>query len=172
MFLEVNEYFCLQLKRLLALVERLERHDSDDATILSARLTDDMLPLSAQVQIASNFALRACCNVAGESIPEFVEDMGSFPGAKQYVCRAIEHIKKLDPSEPIEKELNIADDAGLKKIELPASRYVSEFALPNFFFHLSMVYATAKSNGVSVTKGDFDGIHSYPEGFSWETPGP
>ena len=170
MFLEVNEYFCLYLERLLALVEKLERHASGEATILGARLTDDMLPLGAQVQIASKFALRACCNAAGEPIPEFVADMGSFFGAKQTVCRAIDHIKKLDSSETAEKELNITDDAGLKKIELPASRYVFEFALPNFFFHLSMVYAIAKSNGVSVTKGDFDGIHSYPEGFSWETP--
>jgi hypothetical protein len=51
---------------------------------------------------------------------------------------------------------------------MPASEYVSSFVLPNFFFHISMVYAIAKNNGVSVSKGDFDGIHQYPKGFSWE----
>ena len=99
------------------------------AKAVEALTTDDMLPLSAQVQIVSNFALRACYNQAGESIPEFVEDMGCFLGAKQYGCRAIEHIKKLGSSEPIEKELIITDDAGLKKIELSASRYVTAFGV-------------------------------------------
>jgi hypothetical protein len=51
---------------------------------------------------------------------------------------------------------------------MPASEYVSSFVLPNFFFHISMVYAIAKNNGVSVSKGDYDGIHQYPKGFSWE----
>ena len=172
MNLEVNEQFCLYLEKLLALVEKLERHNSDGGILLGARLTDDTLPLGVQIKIASNFALRACCNIAGMRMPKFNDDMESFSEARQYVLRVTEHIKNLGQSELIENSQNISDDAGLKKIDMPASRYLTDFALPNFFFHMSMVYATAKCNGVTVTKGDFDGIHYYPEGFSWETPKP
>ena len=169
---EVNEQFCLYLQKLLALVEKLEQHNSENGMLLSTRLTDDTLPLGVQIKIASNFALRACCNIAGTLMPEFTDDMDDFSGAKQYVLRVTDHIKNLEQSKPIENSQRISDDAGLKKIDMPASQYVTDFALPNFFFHMSMIYATAKCNGVAVTKGDFDGIHYYPEGFSWESPKP
>jgi hypothetical protein len=31
-----------------------------------------------------------------------------------------------------------------------------------------MVYAIARVSGIPLTKGDFDGIHTYPTGFSFE----
>lgn len=42
------------------------------------------------------------------------------------------------------------------------------FAWPNFVFHLSMVCASDRAKGVPLSKGDYDGIHGYPLGFSFE----
>ena len=39
------------------------------------------------------------------------------------------------------------------------------YAVPNFFFHYSMVYAIARNAGVAIGKTDFDGFHKYPLGF-------
>ncbi|MCG7587734.1 DUF1993 family protein [Photobacterium sp. OFAV2-7] len=47
------------------------------------------------------------------------------------------------------------------------SEFIHQYILPNFYFHISMVYAIAKSKGVVLSKADFDGIHSYPSGFSF-----
>ena len=41
------------------------------------------------------------------------------------------------------------------------------YALPNFFFHYSMVYAIARQAGVEIGKSDFDGYHDYPVGFTF-----
>src|SRR6266851_29176 len=35
--------------------------------------------------------------------------------------------------------------------------YWNDFVLPNFFFHVSMVYALLRKNGVEIGKGDFLG---------------
>jgi len=35
--------------------------------------------------------------------------------------------------------------------------YLTDFALPNFFFHESMTYALLRSNGVDIGKMDFLG---------------
>ena len=35
--------------------------------------------------------------------------------------------------------------------------YVVKFALPNFYFHLTMTYAVLRANGVDVGKGDYLG---------------
>ena len=35
--------------------------------------------------------------------------------------------------------------------------YLYHFALPNFYFHLTAVYAILRANGVALGKGDFIG---------------
>ena len=61
----------------------------------------------------------------------------------------------------------ITDKAGFLEIELCQSDFIHQYIVPNYFFHMGMVYAIAKSKGVAVSKGDFDGLHSYPVGFSF-----
>ena len=36
-------------------------------------------------------------------------------------------------------------------------RFLIEFALPNFFFHLTLAYAILRKEGVPLEKGDFMG---------------
>ena len=54
------------------------------------------------------------------------------------------------------------------ELDLPAAEYFHMYAVPNFFFHYSMVYAIARQGGVPVGKSDFDGYHRYPSGFTFE----
>ena len=65
----------------------------------------------------------------------------------------------------------IEDMAGPVPISMKAEDFLMRFAYPNFYFHLGMVYAIARSRGVPLTKGDFDGLHQYPPGFSFERSG-
>jgi hypothetical protein len=41
------------------------------------------------------------------------------------------------------------------------------YAVPNFLFHYSMVYAIARQAGGPVGKSEFDGYHRYPPGFTF-----
>jgi hypothetical protein len=165
-----KEIFLNHLVLLHQFIEKVEASAVNESTLLKARLVDDMFPLNVQTKIAANFALRACCPLAGRKYQELAGDIDSFQQLKAYVSSTIDYINQL--SEPIlaPLDLYVEDNAGLNEISLPAAEYVSSFVLPNFFFHISMVYAIAKSNGIAVTKGDFDGIHRYPNGFSWEAP--
>ena len=43
----------------------------------------------------------------------------------------------------------------------------SKSALPNLYFHQAMLHVALKQAGVRLGKADFDGIHEYPEGFSF-----
>jgi len=42
-----------------------------------------------------------------------------------------------------------------------AQGFLQQYALPNFFFHLSLVYALLRQQGLPLSKGDFDGWHVY-----------
>lgn len=61
----------------------------------------------------------------------------------------------------------ISHQAGFAKLEQTAAQYLDSFAIPNLWFHISTAYLLLRANGVDVGKGDFDGLHSYPNGFTW-----
>jgi uncharacterized protein len=55
----------------------------------------------------------------------------------------------------------VSEKAGQAVFERPALEFVTCYALPNFFFHLTTAYAILREAGCPVGKGDFDGFHRY-----------
>jgi len=157
------------MELLYQLVEKAERSPINETALLTARLFDDMLPLNVQAKIVTNFALRGCVPLVGKKYQELDADIESYSGLKKHILNTIACLSELPQPSKAQLAQEVQDNAGFNDISLPAAEYVTSFVLPNFFFHLSMVYAIAKSCGVAVSKGDFDGIHRYPTGFSWES---
>ena len=156
---------CLDyLSHLVKLLHKLSAQKIDNNDLLHARLTPDMFPLKVQARTAASFALRTCITKPQHAVGDSDHDINTFSGLISYIESVIDVIQNAAKMGP---EL-VEDSAGFKKLSMTKTDYSANFSLPNFFFHLSMVYAIAKQQGYSVTKGDFDGIHQYPEGFSWE----
>lgn len=154
------------LTRLAALLDRAERHCGADPAqrdaLLEARLAPEMLPLRVQVEIVSNFALRAAYPLAGLAAPEYGVFPGDFAGLRARLARTQQMLEGLAPESFIRAETrSVSDRAGEADLILPASEFLFAYALPNFFFHMSMVYAIVRSHGVDVGKADFDGYHRY-----------
>lgn len=165
MNIDYSNIYVKYLKLLIRLLHKLESQEDGDQNFLNARLSPDMFPLKVQVKVAASFALRASCQDHNGALADPGERVESVAGLVNYLQDVIKFIEKSNPYEGNE----IEDKAGLKTIRMNPQEYIYHFSLPNFFFHLSMVYAIAKSHGLSVTKGDFDGLHEYPMGFNWET---
>lgn len=157
-----------------------------DDRLFEKKLAEDMLSLGAHATVVVNFALRIYCPLLKGKLKEQLnekpkendkeeatEEVKSFSPAvdkntlKSQIHQALALLAELPDIEQFDDACHIHDTAGMKDISLPQSEYVIQFGLPNFYFHLSMVYAIAKANGVSLSKGDFDGIHQYPAGFSF-----
>ncbi len=154
------------LTRLAALLDRAERHcDADPAqcdALLEARLAPDMLPLRVQMEVVSNFALRAAFPLAGLAVPDYGVFPGDFAGLRARLARTQRLLEALTPESFSGAETrSVSDRAGEADLTLPAPKFLFEYAIPNFFFHLSMAYAILRSRGVDVGKADFDGYHRY-----------
>ncbi len=164
------EIFVEYLRLLSNLLEKLETHVGGDESILHERLSHDMFPLCVQVEIVASFAIRSCCPIAGVNVKTYSRDAKSFANLRAQLQDTLNYVASLD-----QKENNlgvvIEDMAGPAPISMKAEDFLMRFAYPNFYFHLSMVYAIARSRGVPLTKGDFDGLHRYPLGFSFERSG-
>lgn len=154
------------LERLAGLIDTTEAHARRQGIaateLLNARLAADMLPFETQVRIAANFALRASFPLAGHELPSYGEYAVSFDGLRQCITRAIGLIDALKVSDFEGSESRMLESrAGDALVTLRAPEFLFQYALPNFFFHLTTAYAILRSRGVAVGKEDFDGFHSY-----------
>lgn len=158
--------FLRYLDRLLGLVNAAQVHADSrhhaPAVLLLARLAPDMAPFETQVVIAANFALRACFPLAGQDIPPYGEFPATFDGLRGRITRVQSLLKALQPSQYTGGEVRVLESqAGNARVSLPAPEFLLQYALPNFFFHLSAAYAILRSQGVPIGKAQFDGFHDY-----------
>lgn len=159
--------FLRYLDRLQGLVNAAQAHvDSlhqEPAVLLFARLAPDMAPFETQVLIAANFALRACFPLAGQDIPHYGDFPATFDGLRARIARVQTLLQALEPSQYVDGESRVLESqAGNARVSLKAPEFLLQYALPNFFFHLSAAYAILRSQGVPIGKAQFDGFHDYP----------
>lgn len=134
------------------------------AGVLQARLAPDMLPFARQVETAAYFALRTAFPLAGRAVPPFVAAEPAVSGLRERVEAARMQLRTLAIDEFAGAGARtLSERAGDALVELPAARFLAEYALPNFFFHLGMAYAIARQQGCALGKADYDGFHAYPD---------
>lgn len=154
------------LGQLAGMLDQAEAHATrralDIPDLLQARLAPDMLPLALQIDIAAHFALRACAPLAGLEVPDFGEHSGSFEQLQARIRSNQAFLDTLTPEQMADSALRSCNSqAGQALVTLPGDVFLSQYALPNFFFHLSCTYAILRQQGVPLGKADFDGWHVY-----------
>ena len=136
--------------------------------LLSAKLHPGMFDCAGQLRTVAIFALRATFPLIGQPWPRGDFEPG-LAGLRARIAFARAAISGLTEADFVgAQERQIVHTAGVAELDQNATEYLRHFALPNLWFHLSMVYATLRSEGVAIGKADFDGLHVYPAGFSWE----
>ena len=162
--------FLRYLDRLRGLVDTAEAHvrtaGLDASEIMGARLAPDMLPFETQVRIAANFALRASFPLARQDVPPYGEFPATFAGLRACIARASMLLGSLEDTQFEDSREDgtsclLESQAGNALVGLPAPEFLLHYALPNFFFHLTMAYAIMRAQGVAIGKADFDGFHAY-----------
>lgn len=130
----------------------------EPSLLLQARLTADMLPLTRQVQIATDMAKNGCARLAGVEPLKFEDTESSFAELHARIERAIEYIKgfkaeQIDGSET--RAVTIKTRNGEQQFE--GQGYLLHFVLPNLFFHCTTAYAILREAGAELGKTDFIG---------------
>lgn len=130
-------------------------------------LANGMFTLEMNAKIAANFALRGYCPLLNHSVVSFFRDESGKEAVQEQLSETIKYLNELPEVIQFDDKKLLKDKAGFSEVELSQPVFIYRYIFPNFLFHISMVYAIAKANGVELGKGDYDGIHSYPEGFSF-----
>lgn len=135
--------------------------------IFSEALSEGMFSLGMNAKIASNFVLRGYCPLLKIDTVSFDSGDVDKVAIQKQIVDTLSYINNLPEVEYLDSQVLIKERAGFADIELAQPLFIHQYIFPNFFFHISMVYAIAKANGVDLSKADFDGLHSYPLGFSF-----
>jgi len=130
----------------------------DSTTVITARLHENMLPLSRQVQIATDHAKGATARLAGVEPPRFADDEKTFDELDKRIARTIEFISSV-PADEIEgsSDRPISLKFGQRQLEFKGKSYLLTFVLPNFFFHVTTAYGILRHRGIDIGKSDYLG---------------
>jgi uncharacterized protein len=157
--------FIKTLGNLRAILEKAAAHAAakkiDESVFVTARLYPDMLPLSAQVQIASDMARGTMARLAGAEPPPIEDKEKSFAELMARIDTAVAYIRSFQASQIDGTETRqITRKLGGNPVTFTGIDYLRHFSLPNFYFHTTTAYAILRHNGVEIGKGDFLGAFS------------
>ncbi len=128
-----------------------------EADMLGWRLADDMHPLAFQISVVANFSASWSARAAGQTPPESVAWAElDLAGLKFALAASRAYLSGIAPEQTAGRDdlpLTVQITDALEPT-LPTDRWISSFATTNIHFHLSMIYALLRANGVPLTKID------------------
>ena len=150
--------FLRGLNVLLHLIDKAQAAGLDEAALMDARLAPDMRPFPDQIRMAA-FSARSCvARLTGQAWPKTDAAEASLAELRETVELSIRFIEGVDPA-----ALEGAEGRRIElrfpgvELDFEGAGYLTSFAIPNFYFHVSMAYAILRHLGVELGKRDYLG---------------
>ena len=154
--------FVRLLGNLLNWLDKAEAHavakKFDAGVYLGTRLAPDMLPLTKQIQIACDGAKFGVARLAGVEAPKYDDTEASIDELRERIRKTISFVQSVSAAQidgTEDKDVVIPRRDG--SMTLKGEAYLTTFAMPNFYFHITTAYALLRHNGVELGKMDFLG---------------
>jgi hypothetical protein len=129
---------------------------SDD--LINSKLAPDMKVLAFQIQCVCDTAKNTAGRLGGFQAPSMPDDETTFEQLYARIQKTIDVLKGADRSAfEGKEEAEVILPLPSKELKFVGRTYLAAFAIPNFFFHVSMAYAILRNAGVPVGKMDFLG---------------
>ena len=155
--------FVRQLGAMLTWLDKAQAHAEarkfSPDNYLGLRLAPDMLPFTRQIQIAADFAKGCTARLAGLEVPSWEDKEATLDELRARIRKTIDYVKsvpaaQVDGSEA--REIVLQMRVGDPRRFL-GQDYLTQYVLPNFYFHATTAYALLRHAGVELGKRDFLG---------------
>ena len=154
--------FVRALNNLAALLEKAAAHAEarkiDPTVLINTRLYPDMLPLSRQVQIASDSAKGGAARLAGGEPPKYEDNETSIPDLIARLRKTVAYLESIKP-EQIDgcEDKTVSWKTQTSTRTMQGMPYLLSHVTPNVYFHTTTAYAILRHCGVEIGKQDFLG---------------
>lgn len=149
--------FIAGLANMQTWLDKARAEGKDEAELMAARLAPDMAPFPRQFQMSSDIAKFAIARLTGTEAPAMPDTEANFDELKARLQRTIEFIRSVPEAAfegADEREVVLKFPNGMG-FEFAGARYLTAFALPNFYFHVTTAYALLRASGMTIGKSDF-----------------
>lgn len=162
LYSETKAQFIHGLQSLNAILEKsaawAKEQGIDEATLLDAKLADDMFPLKRQVQVSCDMAKRAIARLANVEAPAMEDNESTFAQLHIRIAATVAFMQSVQDAQlEGDDERPIMVQAREHQLHFTARSYVYQFAVPNFYFHTTTAYGILRQAGAPLGKGDFLG---------------
>lgn len=147
--------FQSRLTTLEHLLARAQTHFGDSESFLEKRIAADMLPFGTQIAFTCNQPRNFALWCDGKPMDNLNPEVTSLTQAHEHITNTQELVSGINAEAVTLNEVTRIDIGQGAYVELPSSQYVSEFLMPNFYFHLVTAYDILRMAGVSIGKRDY-----------------
>ena len=155
--------FSRTLANMLAWLDKAQAHAEarkfSPDTFLALRMAPDMLPFTRQIQITSDTVKGCVGRLAAIDIPQWDDNEATLDDLRARIRKTIDFTESAPAAG--------FDGADTREIVIPmrnggarhftGASFLTDFALPNFYFHATTTYALLRQAGVELGKSDFLG---------------
>ena len=154
--------FSRGLGQLIHVLEKSLAHakanDIDPATLVDARLAPDMITLAGQIQRASDASKLGVARISGVTAPSFPDEEKTYDELLARIAKTQAFLATVDRTLiDGQEERPVTIKAREGEAHFTAQRYLLQFALPNFFFHVTTAYDVLRHKGMPIGKMDYLG---------------
>ena len=133
-------------------------NDIDPATLVDARLAPDMITLAGQIQRASDASKLGVARISGVTAPSFPDEEKTYDELLARIAKTQDFLATVDRTLiDGQEERPVTIKAREGEAHFTAQRYLLQFALPNFFFHVTTAYDVLRHKGMHIGKMDYLG---------------
>lgn len=154
--------FVRAFENLAAIIDKAAAHAEakkiDPAVLVNYRLYPDMLPFSAQVQIATDNAKNGTARLAGVAPPKFEDNEATLADLAARLKKTVAFLQTLKPEQvdgTEDKTVTWKTQAGERSMQ--GMPYLLRQVTPNVYFHVTTAYDILRHCGVEIGKKDFLG---------------
>lgn len=153
--------FIRTLTALSGLVEKgaasAQARKIDPLVLTGARIAPDMFALTRQVQIACDTGKNGFSRLAGMEPPKFEDTETTFEELQARIAKTIAFLRSVPVASLQGSEDKVVTfPAGPERVlKMKGSAYLTQWMLPNLYFHTVTAYNILRHNGVDVGKMDY-----------------
>ena len=157
--------FKQMLVALAAILAKADAHaqakNIEPAALLQARLFPDMFALVRQVQITTEFARGVSARLANVDVPVVETTEVTFADLQALIAKTLTFLESISAPQMLGSESRevILRPGTPKEKKLAGQVYLLQYGLPQFFFHVAVVYLILRHNGVEIGKRDYMGAY-------------
>jgi uncharacterized protein len=142
---------------LVKATEYAQKKPFDVNTLLVFRLAPDQYPFVRQVQLSCDHAKFVAARLTGKEAPKHPDDEQTIESLHARIRSVRAWLDGFHAADFVGAEKRLVTLPRWEGKGMTGEDYLLEYAMPNFYFHLTHAYAILRHNGIDLGKKDYVG---------------